>query len=362
MATRIDFCTYFDARYLARGLALSESLRRHAPRSRLHALCLDDPAYAAIERPAPPGVCPIRLADFEKDDDALLAAKRNRTLVEYYFTCTPSLPLYILQRNADIERLFYVDADCYFFSSPEAMIKEMGRGSIYLAGHRYAPDLLATDTYRAYPAGKYNVGILGFCNDREGLCCLQNWRSQCLDWCYYRVEEGNFADQKYLDRWPERYGGVVVSRHPGINLAPWNKANCSLDCRRGVPHVDGQPVVVYHFHSVRLYPFGVAEPQAADYGMALDTDWLQLIYKPYLMHLVQAGRQLVLMEGRDARSRGMLQLIKTLTRPGATQCLLRVGKDWVEIPQRLLAPLRLTRRTLVTLLGPFRRELAMRKL
>src|SRR5438309_1812952 len=119
MKTTIDFCTYFDSRYLSRGLALYESLRRHAPSAHLHMLCMDECAHDVLERLALPAISPIRLAEFEKDDAALLAAKANRTPMEYYFTCTPSLPLYVLHKNPHKERVFYIDADCYFFSSPE---------------------------------------------------------------------------------------------------------------------------------------------------------------------------------------------------------------------------------------------------
>ncbi len=90
------FCTYFDSNYLDRGLALYNSLMRHAGRFRLWVLCFDDAAFDTLRSLALPGLEPIALAEFEKGDDALLAAKTNRSRFEYYFTCTPSLPLYLL--------------------------------------------------------------------------------------------------------------------------------------------------------------------------------------------------------------------------------------------------------------------------
>lgn len=353
MAAPVTFCTYFDSRYLSRGLVLYESLRRHAPWARLHALCMDDRAHEVLKRHSLPSVSPIRLADFEDGDTALLAAKRDRTRIEYFFTCTPSLPLYVLRKNPEIECVIYVDADCYFFSSPETIVEEMGAGSIYLVGHRYPESFHAAEEF-----GRYNVGILGFRNDREGLRCLQTWRSQCNAWCYDRRENGKFADQKYLDVWPEQFCGVVISRHPGVNLAPWNKANHTLHTEHGTPHVDGRPVVCYHFHGVRFYPFGIIEPQAIDYGAALSSTWLRLIYDPYLKLLAQTSRRLGPSCHDDLRSGHAPSLVDLLTGAGRAQCLVRVGNRLTEIPVARLEPLRIARKQVARWLRPLRRKMA----
>lgn len=80
------YCTYFDHRYLARGLALYGSLARHAQPFTLFVLCLDEPAREALSRLGLPEVQVIALEEFEKGDEALREAKQNRSLVEYYFT------------------------------------------------------------------------------------------------------------------------------------------------------------------------------------------------------------------------------------------------------------------------------------
>jgi hypothetical protein len=93
------FCTYFDRNYLPRGLALYQSLRRHCPAFKLWVLCMDRISHEALTRLELPDVHAIALADYERDDKALLEAKQNRTLIEYYFTCSPSLPLFILDNH-----------------------------------------------------------------------------------------------------------------------------------------------------------------------------------------------------------------------------------------------------------------------
>ena len=94
------FCTYFDQNYLPRGLALYRSLREHCPGFKLWVLCMDEATHQVLTQLDLPEVEPISLKDFEKDDEPLLAAKQNRSQVEYYFTCTPSLLLFVLiQKN-----------------------------------------------------------------------------------------------------------------------------------------------------------------------------------------------------------------------------------------------------------------------
>ena len=115
--------------------------------------------------------------------------------------------------------------------------------------HRYAP------RYRGAEAtsGAYNVEWLTFRRDEHGLAALTWWRDRCLEWCYFRYEDGKMGDQKYLDDWPERFESVHVLRHPGGGLAPWNAEQYTLEERDGQVLVDGRELVFHHYHSLRLY-------------------------------------------------------------------------------------------------------------
>src|SRR5476651_1847093 len=99
MADRV-YCTYFDHNYLSRGLALYHSLQRHAPGSRLWVLCLDQACYELLAKLALPNLVAVSLGAFEAADRGVAAARSNRSLIEYYFTCTPAWLLYVLEREA----------------------------------------------------------------------------------------------------------------------------------------------------------------------------------------------------------------------------------------------------------------------
>ncbi len=99
MAKRV-YCTYFDHNYLSRGLALYHSLQRHAPGARLWVLCLSDACYrtlAALDLPNL--IVPVRLADFEAADPEVAATRSTRSIIEYYFTCSPAWMLYVLNNE-----------------------------------------------------------------------------------------------------------------------------------------------------------------------------------------------------------------------------------------------------------------------
>lgn len=236
------FCTYFDHNYLSRGLALYHSLKLHVADFRLWVLCLDQQAYDILGGLDLPGIELIKLDEFEKNDEPLLAAKQNRSIVEYYFTCTPSLPLYIFNHNPEINLITYLDSDLYFFSSPGSIFQEIGEHSIAIIDHRFPPSLRHFED-----KGKFNVGWLSFRRDEFGLACLLDWRERCIEWCYDRVEDGRYADQKYLDDWPNKFSNLVIIEHLGANLAPWSLQNYHFSYRDKQVYVDEQPLIFFHF-------------------------------------------------------------------------------------------------------------------
>jgi len=274
------FCTYFDSGYLIKGLALYRSLVRHATPFRLWVLCFDDLTYETLQILNLPELVPISLKDFEAGDEELLQAKANRSPIEYYFTCTPSLPLYILRNYPEVDLITYLDADLFFFSEPYPIYEELGNNSILIIEHRYPRNIQSREKY-----GIYNVGFLSFRRDDNGLTCLHWWRERCLEWCYDRLEDGRFADQKYLDGWPDRFPGVVVLQHKGANLAPWNVANYSMIIKNGRVLIDSQTLVFFHFHGLRQISRFLYDPYLAKYEVRSNSLLKQHIYKTYIREL-----------------------------------------------------------------------------
>src|SRR5262245_37921108 len=275
------FCTYFDRNYLVRGLALYRSLVRHAGPFRMWVLCFYDFTYDSLLHLQIDNLIPISLESFEHGDNALLSAKEDRTLIEYYFTCSPSLIQYVLKQNPEIDALCYLDADLFFYSDPSPIYKELGEQSILIIPHRFPVDA----TWRGEDYGTYNVGLLAFSNDRFAHECLQWWRERCVEWCFDRCEPGRFADQKYLDDWPERFERVVVSQHKGANLAPWNWMNYDIQISNGTASVDGEPLIFYHFHGVKILGRRLYDTASSGEYKTMPPALRNWFYPPYVAEL-----------------------------------------------------------------------------
>jgi hypothetical protein len=242
----IHYCTHFDRNYLPRALILYRSLIRYSPPFTLWVLCLDTETYSALKTLDLPMIRAISMSDFERGDAALVATRSNRSTVEYYFTCTPSLPLYVLRIAPEIDMITYLDADLKFFASPEVVFDEVASSSIGIVPHLFQPKHRDKEKF-----GRFNVGLLVFRNDATGRACLMRWREQCIDWCYDKVETDRYADQKYLDSWPDDFGGVRVLENPGAVMGPWNFGRYDIRVASGRLLVNGDALVFYHYAGFR---------------------------------------------------------------------------------------------------------------
>ncbi len=270
----ISFCTLFDTNYLTRGLALYDSLLSSGEDFKLYILCFDDLAYSILNSLSLSQVVLIGLEEFETPE--LKRVKLERTKAEYCWTCTPHIIRFIID-NYCLDELTYLDADLLFFSQPSALIEEFrsSGSSVMITDHRYTPKYDLSILH-----GKYCVQFMTFKSDERGLKVLQWWQDRCLEWCYARVEEGKFGDQKYLDNWPQQFAGVHVLKHLGGGVAPWNIQQYTLS--EG-PKVNGVPIIFYHFHSVRWY-----RNNKFDLGVyELPGKTVDLIYEPYFQKLFQ---------------------------------------------------------------------------
>lgn len=253
------FCTLFDRNYLLKGVAMLRSLHRVCPQARVFVLCMDAQTREVLGALQLPGVVLYNLAELESDD--LLAVKGDRTVAEYCWTLSPCLPTFVLERHPEVDFLTYIDADLLFYSSIDPLFEEIGTASVAIIEHRFTPRLRHLEAN-----GRFCVEWVSFRRDEEGLACLARWRAQCIEWCYYRLEEGRLGDQKYLDEWPTRYRHVHILQHLGAGVAPWNfdQYAYSVDAQ-GQIRVNDDPLIFYHFHQFQLLENGRFDRLSAFY-------------------------------------------------------------------------------------------------
>ena len=271
-----NYCTLFDSKYLSRGLAMYESLKKYSNSFHLYIFAFDARSYYLLKKLNLPLTTIISLDEFE--DEELLEVKKYRTQVEYFWTCTPSVIKYCIE-NFNLESCTYLDADIYFFSDPNILIEEMGGKSILITEHRYTPKYNRTIT-----RGVNNVQFMTFKNDKNGMKALNWWRNSCIIWCYNKVEDGKFGDQKYLDDWIFRFEGVHVLKHLGGGVAPWNVQQYKLEEK-------SFELIFYHFHGFKF----LSNDKVDLGGYTLTKEDIKILYKPYLIHLKKIKEKILLL-------------------------------------------------------------------
>lgn len=342
------YCTYFDSNYMVQGELLLDSLKRHAGPFTLHVLALDDAALEHLRSRHPDTVRTVTAGDLERFEPRLAEARSNRSRIEYYFTCSPILPLYVLDSDPDAADVTYLDADLCLFADPAPAFEELGDASVGIVEHRFPPG----QEYKLV-FGRYNVGWIVLRNDARARVVLRWWRDRCLEWCRDVPEDGRFADQKYLDRWPEMFEGVRVLGHPGLNAAPWNVAGAPVEMLAGRPAVGTEALIAYHFHGLRRLGPGLYATGLGAYGAGLDGALRRAVYAPYAREFEKKARALDGTGGdagplRSPAARGLKAVLKRLV---DDRNLLLLGPWSITIRLMPLAgPLLALRRALLRIL------------
>lgn len=213
------FCTLFDSNYLDKGLALYESMKRNIADFRLYIFAFDDKCREILVDLQLKNVIVLSVDNIMTD--TLQRIKAERTRAEFCWTCTSVIIEYVLQECKE-KICTYIDADIYFFGSPEHNIQEIidNGCSVGVVEHGFERDYQYGSWIFAY--GRYCVQFNTFLNNEEGLRVLQDWKEECLNWCYSRRDDGKMGDQKYLDKWQQKFSCVYASHDPGVGAAPWN--------------------------------------------------------------------------------------------------------------------------------------------
>lgn len=246
------FTTFFDKNYLSRGLVLIESLQKQSKGFEMYLLCLDDFTFNYFEanKSQFPQVIILFLNDIEKEDKKLLTCKANRTIIEYYFTLSPCLPLYVLKKY-NLPHICSLDADIKFYGSPKPLFDYLINYSIIITPHKFSDKIEHLVKY-----GKNNVSFQIFKNDDYGLECLKIWKKKCIEWCKDILDEENsrYADQKYLDDWEFSFPNKVKVLNDNVSgIAPWNLNNYTITIKYKRFYSNKEAIIFYHFHHNKFF-------------------------------------------------------------------------------------------------------------
>lgn len=237
----MNFCTYFDSYYLLKGLGLYTSLERVTNDFHLFVMAFDQECFDKLKSLNLKHMTVELLSTIETQE--LLAVKPTRSRGEYCWTCGPSAIYHFLTKYK-LESITYLDSDLMFFSDPKIVFEEVGDSSVAITEQNISEK--AAKTY-----GKFCVQYMTFRNDVDGIGALTWWRDACIDWCFQKMEETRYGDQKYLDQFPIRWKNVHIIENLGVGIAPWNMHRYEYHNSSFSYKGNDYPFVFFHFHGTK---------------------------------------------------------------------------------------------------------------
>lgn len=279
------FCTYFDSAYIPKALVMLDSLKQHCPSAIVHVLCLDEKCLGIMQMEARDDVVLYTLSLLEKAMPELLSCKTARTNIEYFWTLTPCFPTYILGQIPSLTHITYLDADLFFLSNPLVLFEEMPNASVLITPHRFSE--IHKDKVKY---GIYNVSWLTFSNTVEGRASLAWYKEQCIEWCFFKIEDTRMGDQKYLDVFEQKFENVHPVQHHGAGVAVWNIQDADFHFDGNTPTVNGFPIIFYHAHGFWQVRGPIYDTGLAPYCNTTSPILLDHVFRPYasrMHHYVQ---------------------------------------------------------------------------
>jgi hypothetical protein len=246
----LHFFTYFSKEYLVQGTAALASFISYHPNSSGFAVSLDSTSTKYLQN--------FKFADslkiIELSDLTDLYAKFSellvtRTFAEAILSIKPFLAEDLIAKIPEGHYLLYFDADLFFFRSLISELDLSGSAHLYISLHLFPPRMQQSVAY-----GKYNAGFFIVRNVDEGRAMIKDWREKCDQWCFFRLEDGKFADQKYLDGYYPGVGVVQIDS-PGINNGQYFfqvHRNIVYKRSSGSTWIEHKFLTCFHFHGFRI--------------------------------------------------------------------------------------------------------------
>jgi hypothetical protein len=169
------YVTLFDSAFMPQGLALYFSMQRHCGDFLLWIICVDDAAYETLIKLNLENIELLKLNSIENED--LRKVKPSRDSREYCWTLTPFAPRFVFEKDLDISRVTYLDADLWFRKSPKKIFSEFdsSKKKVMITDHGYSP----RHDYSAV-SGQFCVQFMVFTRQAEEIRSW--WEEKCLDW------------------------------------------------------------------------------------------------------------------------------------------------------------------------------------
>jgi hypothetical protein len=280
--------------FLPQARTLGDSLAKTCPGMPFHVILADEAGTLDLSKE--------RFPTMEAKDVGLpswrdMAFKYD--LVEFATSVKPFVFDHLL-RTHGYEKILYIDPDMYAYRSLDAIFAMLDENFLVLTPHlldleRSGSGAISEETILF--VGTYNLGFAGLGSGPEERKVIGWWKERLATKGYADRWDALHVDQKWMDLVPGFFDrGVLVTRHPGINVAHWNMHERDLTAGDEGWLVNGQPLLLFHFSG-----FDAKQPQnvTGAHKQSLITLDSKPAYRPlfmeYAAHLARnqdAGAQL----------------------------------------------------------------------
>ena len=177
---------------------------------------------------------------------------KKYNIIEFNTCVKPFYFQYFIKKFKPLNYLFYIDPDILILNDLTIIEREFDETSkILLTPHILSPIPLdgktpAENLFLNY--GIFNLGFLGLKNPELSGHFLDWWKERTYHLGFDKTAEGLFVDQLWFNLVPVFFKNVKISKHPGLNMAPWNLHERKLSGDDSVLFRDQSfPLVFYHF-------------------------------------------------------------------------------------------------------------------
>ena len=125
------------------------------------------------------------------------------------------------------DQLLYLDPDVYVFNPLQPVFDQLKESSIVVTPHILNVQTPFNGNYNDYLFllnGTFNLGFLGLKRSATTDQFLTWWHHRLKEYSFFDNDRGTATDQKWMNLLPALFApdDFVISRHRGMNVAPWN--------------------------------------------------------------------------------------------------------------------------------------------
>lgn len=283
------YLTLCSNNYLPFALSLGYSLKALEPETKL-VIGLVDRLNPQIDYSAWKEFEFLPCFDLGYPDFESMLSRYN--IIEFNTAVKPFYFEYLFSKYPEVDRIYYLDPDLFFYQSPQVMDGECGEAEILLTPNLiYTTPKPAIGELASLRHGMYNLGFIGLKRGAESFRLIQWWKERLKEHCRIDKCYGIFVDQKWMDLAPLFFERIKSVKHPGWNMAWWNFSERKLlQTPEGYAvNQPETPLVFFHFSGFKPEKSQLTERLLTEEFKEAENAALAELYESYRNQLLTHG-------------------------------------------------------------------------